>query len=67
MFGLFSLRHLPADQREAWRLVFDHYVFQSNGDPAEHLPPHAKGVLGPATPQQLERMRATLRQILSKI
>lgn len=67
MFGLFSLRNLPSDQREAWRLVFDHYVFQPNGDPAEHLPAQAKGVLGPATPQQLERMRATLRQIVTKL
>ena len=67
VFGLFSLRNLPPDQREAWRLVFDHYVFQSNGDPAEHLPAGARGVLGPATPQQLERMRATLRQILKSL
>ena len=67
MFGFYALRGLPPEQREAWRIAFDHYVFMTNGDPAEHLPPHARGVLAPPGPQQIERMRATLRQILEKL
>jgi hypothetical protein len=67
MYGLFALKTLPPEQREVWRAIFDHYVFCANGDPAEHLPPAAKGVLGPATPEQLGRMRATLRQIMGKL
>lgn len=67
MFGLYALRNLPEEQRKVWRLVFDHYVFALDGDPVEHLPPDVKGVLGPASPQQLERMRATLRQMLSNL
>jgi hypothetical protein len=43
-------------------MVFDNFVF--GGDPVVHLPEHAKGVLGPITPEKLARMRATLRQIL---
>ncbi len=46
MFGLFALRALPPEQRDVWRMVFDHYVFHANGDPAEHLPADARGVLG---------------------
>ncbi len=67
MFGLYSLRNLPPEQRDVWRTVFNHYVFCANGDPVEHLPPDAQGVLGQQTPQMLERMRATLRQILSQL
>ena len=67
MFGLYALRNLPPEQREVWRTVFDHYVFQTNGNPVEHLPRDVQGVLGEANPQQLERMRATLRQILASI
>jgi hypothetical protein len=61
MHALYALRHLPPEQREVWRGAFDHYVFCANGDPAEHLPAAARGILGPATPQQLQRMRGTLQ------
>jgi len=67
MLGLFALKHLPPEQREAWRQVFDHYVFCGDGDPAEHLPVHARGVLGAPTPELLGRMRATIKQILEKL
>lgn len=64
MYGLFALKTLPPEQREIWRAVFDHYVFCVNGDPAGHIPPDARGVLGQPTPELLGRIRATLRQQL---
>jgi hypothetical protein len=67
MYGLYALKHLPADQREVWRTVFDHYVFASGGDPAAHLPPAVRGVLGEPTPDLLGRMRATLKQIVARL
>lgn len=67
MFGLYALRTLPSEQREVWRTVFDHYVFQTNGDPVAHLPRDVQGVLGAPNPQQIERMRATLRHILAAL
>ena len=66
MHALYALRHLPPEQRQVWREVFDHYVFCARGDPAEHLPPAARGVLGPPTRERLERMRATLAQALGR-
>lgn len=65
--ALYALRHLPPEQRGVWRHVFDHYVFCAHGDPAAHLPPGAQGVLGPPTPERLERMRATLAQAFGRI
>jgi hypothetical protein len=67
MHAFFALKHLPPRHRDVWRTVFDHYVFEANGDPAAHLPPQAKGVLGPGTPELLGRIRATLRQIMGKV
>jgi hypothetical protein len=64
--ALYALRHLPPEQRDVWRAVFDHYVFCANGDPAAHLPANARGVLGPPTQEQLDRMRATLKQAISR-
>ena len=65
LLALFSLRTLPEDQRAVWRTMFDHLVFQRDGDPVAHLPAAVQGVLGPAGPDGLERMRATLLQSLS--
>jgi hypothetical protein len=67
MYALFALKPLPPEQREVWRMVFDHYVFCTDGDPAAHLPPAVRGVVGPSTPEQLARMRATLQQILARL
>jgi hypothetical protein len=63
MYALFALKVLPPEQREVWRMVFDHYVFCANGDPGEYLPEHARGILGEATPTLLERMRMTIKKI----
>ncbi len=67
MHAFFALKHLPPEQRAAWKTTFDHFVFEVNGAPAEHLPPHARGVLGELTPELLARMRATLQQIVGQL
>jgi hypothetical protein len=67
MYAFFALKPLPPEQRAVWRKVFDHFVFALDSDPAEHLPPPVRGVLGPPTTQLLGRMRATLRQIMTKL
>jgi hypothetical protein len=61
LHAMLAYRHLPAHQRDVWRKLIDYYVFESDGDPGAHLPPHARGVLGPGTPQLFARMRAMLR------
>ena len=49
--ALVTIGHLPANHREAWRRIFDHYVFRGNGEPVEHLAPAHRGMLGAMTPQ----------------
>ena len=66
LHAIYSLRHLPPEQRAVWKMVFDHYVFVGEEDPAAHLPPHARGILGPPTPGLFARMRAVLKEIASK-
>lgn len=46
-----ALRHLPPEQRAAWRAMFDHYVFDAGIDPAAHIPAHRHGVLAKVRPQ----------------
>ncbi|HEY7808878.1 MAG TPA: cupin-like domain-containing protein [Allosphingosinicella sp.] len=64
--GLFAIGHMPRDRREAWRAMFNHYVFQRGGHPAEHLPVELRGVLGPPSPQLHARIRQFLLQALGR-
>lgn len=63
LHAMLAYRHLPPAQREVWRRMVEHYVFETNGDPAGHLPPHARGIMGPPSARLFEGMRAMLRQV----
>lgn len=63
LHAIFAFRHLPERERKVWRMMLDHYVFEANGDPAVHLPEHARGIIGPASPGLFARMRQMLAQI----
>ena len=43
--GLLSLRHRPEHEKEAWRALFDFYVFGGEEQATAHLPEHAHGPL----------------------
>ena len=40
------MSELPADQREVWHAFFNYFAFQSEGDPAAHLPSDLRDVVG---------------------
>jgi len=65
LHALYSYRHLPPDARAVWQGIFAHYVF-GDEDPAAHLPAHAKGILGPASPRLFAQMRAMLKGIFAQ-
>lgn len=65
MHSLLSIRELPARERAAWRTVFDHYIFQTGGDPMEHLPMDARGIMGEMTPERVMRLRQHLARSLT--
>ncbi len=58
--GLLAVRHLPKPERAAWRTMVEHYVFEDNGDPADHIPHAARSVLGPMTEDLAEHLRGWL-------
>ena len=62
--AILAFKHLPPDQRAVWRTMLDYYVFESSGDPAAHLPDHAKGILAPPSPGLFAKMRALIRQAM---
>src|SRR5579862_521456 len=66
LHAFLTIRHLPPDQRAAWRAAFDHYVFQTGGDPVAHLPQDARGALGPMTPSLAAQIKAALLRRLNR-
>ncbi len=57
--GIMGIRDLPAEQRAAWREIFDHYVFDAREEHYQHIPEQARGVLNPldeATAKQIQQL-----------
>ena len=44
--ALLAMRDLTPKQREAWRCLFDHYLFKQGVDPRSYIPVHQQHVLG---------------------
>lgn len=65
MHALLTMHDLPPREREAWRAMFDHYVFRDDGDPAEHLPVAARGILGERSPEQIDALKKYLAEALN--
>jgi hypothetical protein len=64
LLAMIAIAERPAPERAAWRALFDHYVFRTNGHPLAHLPPERHGMLGPFSGGNYGRIRARLMQIL---
>lgn len=66
MHGMLSLRDRPDQERNAWRALFDYYLFDGADTPKAHLPEHARGVLDELSPDQARRLRAVLLKRLNR-
>ncbi|MTV41636.1 cupin-like domain-containing protein [Duganella radicis] len=66
LLGLMTMRDLPPAQRAAWREIFRHYVFDSDGSEAAHLPPAARGPLAPLDETGARMLRAQLLNRLNR-
>ena len=64
--AMLTIRDLPPNERAAWRDFFDHYVFQTNGDPMAHLPVGARGLMAPMTREIEARLKRLLIGPLSR-
>ncbi|WP_294331748.1 cupin-like domain-containing protein [uncultured Sphingomonas sp.] len=66
LHALLSLRDRPAPEKDAWRALFDYYVFGEAERPAAHLPEAARGPLAPIDAIQARRLRAQLLHRLNR-
>jgi hypothetical protein len=62
--ALLSIRDLPQAQRDAWRDIFEHYIFSPQQQ--THIPKDKRGVLNPIDPQLARKLRALLVNKLNR-
>src|SRR3546814_12973284 len=60
MHAIMTVRYLPPAQRETWREVFRHYVFEADETTAGHIPEDARRLLSPLDEPQARELRALL-------
>jgi len=64
MHSMVLMSGLPAVQREAWRTFFDHFAFQTDGDPGAHLPDGLRDVMGDLSPADRDQVIAFIAERL---
>ena len=66
MLAVMSIRDLPPAQRDAWRNMFDHYVFGFDDERVAHIPPQARRALNPFDAASARGLRAELLKRLNR-
>lgn len=66
LHGLLSLRDRPDHEKQAWRALFDYYLFGPADRAGAHLPEEMRGPLGPLDTLQARRLRALLLNRLNR-
>jgi len=61
--GIMTMSDLPQPTREAWRAMFDHFVFQKSDETVAHLPLGRRGIME----RQSSEVRGRIRQFLLKV
>lgn len=66
LHGLLALRDRPLPEKQAWRTLFDYYVFGPAQQAGAHLPEHARGPLGHLDEASARLLRAQVLQRLNR-
>lgn len=56
--AIVAMRDMTPKQRDAWRCLFDHYLFKQGVDPASYIPEHQQHVLGNLSQEYVETIKA---------
>ncbi len=62
--ALLNIKALPVAHRQAWGAMFNHYLFDATEDPAAHIPPQARGILGTLSEERARKVKELLASLL---
>ena len=65
-YAMLAIRDLPGKEREAWRAIFDFYVFDFDEDSVDHIPEARRGMLAPMDDTLARKLRAQLLRKLNR-
>ncbi len=66
LHAMIEIKDLPPAHRDAWRVMFEHYVFKADGEPGAHLRADRRGLVGQADPDVIRSVRAALARVLGR-
>ena len=67
MHALQGVGHLPKEQKQAWKKLFEHYVFSDDNEAVNgHIPKHVRGMLGQPSEAQARNVKERLMQKLRR-
>jgi mannose-6-phosphate isomerase-like protein (cupin superfamily) len=55
--ALLAMRDLTQKQREAWRCMFDHYLFNQELNPRAYIPKHQQNILGDLSSEDVRKIK----------
>ena len=58
--AMLGLKDLPSEQRDVWREIFNHYVFNPSEENMAHIPKEARGVLNKIDETTAAKIRTLL-------
>ncbi|WP_102797757.1 cupin-like domain-containing protein [Bowmanella denitrificans] len=64
--ALLAMRDLTPKQRNAWRCMFDHYLFKQGVDPCAYIPAQQQHILGKLSPDYIRAIKDYFIQKLQK-
>ena len=64
--AILAIRDLPGEDREIWRKLFEHYVFDAGDAVTGHIPEKARGILATLTPETASQLRTYLLRTLNR-
>ena len=66
MHAMMSVRDKPQQEKQAWKALFDYYIFADSNKVTGHLPPECHGALATMDDNLARRLRAMLRNNLNR-
>jgi len=65
--ALLALKNLSPAQKNAWKALFDFYVFTESDEPPSYIPQERQGILGKLDADKIQVLKSTLLKSLNRI